>query len=155
MNLTQSSHFVINNDTVMGGFSSSRIDHKKDHVIFSGVVSLENNGGFASVQCDIPSPTKVVNQCIIKVKGDGKRYQLRLKTAELKYGEAYVAEFNTLAGQVTEHIFIASDFQLSFRGRDINTGPELQFSDVEKVGWLIANKQQGNFNISLYSIEFA
>lgn len=45
------------NDGVMGGLSSSRVSVNDDKIIFSGNVSLENNGGFASLR----SPLKDYN----------------------------------------------------------------------------------------------
>ncbi len=40
------------NDGVMGGVSSSQMRHDPaGHAVFTGRVSFENNGGFASVRC--------------------------------------------------------------------------------------------------------
>ncbi len=41
------------NDGVMGGLSSSKATIKDDKIIFSGNVSLENNGGFASLRSPV------------------------------------------------------------------------------------------------------
>lgn len=38
------------NDTVMGGRSQSGVRYTKKSVVFKGTVSLENNGGFASLR---------------------------------------------------------------------------------------------------------
>jgi len=61
------------NDGVMGGLSSSKVSVEDDKIIFSGNVSLENNGGFASLR----SPVKDYNfenfsGVEIKIKDDGK-----------------------------------------------------------------------------------
>lgn len=41
-------------DVVMGGISHSRLDHDPaGHGVFAGVVSLERNGGFASVRSPV------------------------------------------------------------------------------------------------------
>lgn len=45
----QSDWFVVN-DGVMGGLSNGSINYKEDSFEFKGTVSLENNGGFASVR---------------------------------------------------------------------------------------------------------
>tara|TARA_B110000196_G_scaffold262804_1_gene234824 strand:- start:34 stop:516 length:483 start_codon:yes stop_codon:yes gene_type:complete len=47
---TNSSAWQIVNDDVMGGVSTSRFQILTNGAVFSGVVSLENNGGFASVR---------------------------------------------------------------------------------------------------------
>ncbi|MFO8147138.1 MAG: CIA30 family protein, partial [Gillisia sp.] len=45
------SGWEVENDVVMGGNSSSKLERSVDgNAIFKGRVSLENNGGFASVQ---------------------------------------------------------------------------------------------------------
>ncbi|MFK7799947.1 MAG: CIA30 family protein [Aureispira sp.] len=41
-------NWQIVNDTVMGGRSQSQVQYTNNSVIFTGTVSLENNGGFAS-----------------------------------------------------------------------------------------------------------
>ncbi|MEZ9234813.1 CIA30 family protein [Shewanella sp. 10N.286.52.A9] len=154
----------ISNDSVMGGISSSQIEinhsattkadiNSSGHVHFSGQVSLENNGGFASMEYQITSSIPATKQVKLTVLGDGKQYQLRFKTSELSFGEAYVANFETTKGQVTEHLFSQTDFTAQFRGRSINA-PTIEFNNVNRVGFLIANKQAGAFSLQLDSIEF-
>lgn len=41
------------NNGVMGGISTSKAIIKDDKIIFSGNVSLENNGGFASLRSPV------------------------------------------------------------------------------------------------------
>jgi len=72
------------NDDVMGGISQSRIELSPTATaIFSGQLSLENNGGFASIRrradnYNLDGYTGV----ILKVKGDGRTYQFRVKADE-------------------------------------------------------------------------
>ncbi|WP_285163311.1 CIA30 family protein [Shewanella goraebulensis] len=145
----------ISNDTVMGGISSSEIENDAalDQPIFSGNVSLANNGGFASMEYRINTSIPTSSSVKLTVMGDGKRYQLRFKTPELSFGEAYVANFDTTAGEQTEHTFIPADFKSQFRGRSVNA-PALVFANVDRVGLLIADKQAGNFSLTLGSIDF-
>ncbi|WP_194945117.1 CIA30 family protein [Shewanella sp. TC10] len=145
----------ISNDTVMGGISSSEIDNDAtlEQPIFSGNVSLANNGGFASMEYRINTPIPASNAVKLTVMGDGKKYQLRFKTPELSFGEAYVASFTTIAGQKTQHTFTPSDFNPQFRGRSVNA-PALSFADIDRVGLLIADKQEGEFSLMLDSMTF-
>ena len=46
-------HWQIVNDSVMGGLSTSQAYEKDNSLIFTGNVSLENNGGFASIRTTI------------------------------------------------------------------------------------------------------
>ena len=80
------------NDGVMGGLSSSKAIVKDDNIIFSGNVSLENNGGFASLR----SPVKDYNfekfsGIEIKIKGDGKRYSMSMKETTYFNGYFYTS----------------------------------------------------------------
>ena len=82
-------------DTVMGGVSSSRLRHDPaGHAVFEGVVSLERNGGFASVRSrplDLAAPGTV--SYVLEVRGDGKRYKLNLRTDDAFDGVSYQAAF--------------------------------------------------------------
>lgn len=145
----------INNDTVMGGVSQSKIkQNQQQELLFTGNVSLDNNGGFASTESRFKHQISAASALTIAVKGDGKVYQLRLKTPQLSYGEAYVANFATQADTLTEHTFTATNFTVSFRGRVINNAPTLNLLEIERIGFLVAQKQQGPFAIELTSIAF-
>ena len=67
----------------MGGISQSRIELSQTATgIFSGQLSLENNGGFASIRrrandYNLDDCNGVI---ILKFKGDGRSYQFRAKT---------------------------------------------------------------------------
>jgi hypothetical protein len=51
---TNDIEWYVVNDGVMGGVSQGRLERTgEDTVIFAGVLSLENFGGFASVRADI------------------------------------------------------------------------------------------------------
>jgi hypothetical protein len=155
---TDPSHFTawnINNDTVMGGISQSQIKlNEQQALLFSGQVSLANNGGFASTESSFIHQIADASLLTITAKGDGKIYQIRLKTPNLSYGEAYVANVNTQADTLTQHTFTPADFTVSFRGRTVTNAPTLNFEDIDRVGFLVAQKQQGPFIIELHSIQF-
>ena len=68
-------------DTVMGGKSSGNFKlNDAGNGVFYGHVSLENNGGFSSLQYPFEA-LKVLPDDVIKIhlKGDGKNYQFRVK----------------------------------------------------------------------------
>ena len=69
------------NDGVMGGLSSSHLQINEDgNAVFLGHVSLQNNGGFASVKNSEPLSIEGSEFIRLRVKGDGKRYSFRLRT---------------------------------------------------------------------------
>lgn len=137
------------NDGVMGGVSQSSLRQDVDGMFFEGVVSLENNGGFASMRSSVrfPQGTQLIE---LFAKGDGKRYKLVLRT-ELAPRVTYVADFIALPTWQT-YRFNLSQFKSTFRGRDVNA-PTLSFSDVIDFGILISNTQAGSFAIQLKTLK--
>ena len=137
------------NDGVMGGVSQSSLRQDIDSMLFEGVVSLENNGGFASMRSSVrfPQGTQLIE---LFTKGDGKRYKLVLRT-ELAPRVTYVADFIALPSWQT-YRFNLSQFKSTFRGRDVNA-PTLSFSDVIDFGILISNNQAGSFAIQLKTLK--
>ena len=137
------------NDGVMGGVSQSSLRQDVDGMVFEGVVSLENNGGFASMRSSVrfPQGTQLIE---LIAKGDGKRYKLVLRT-ELAPRVTYVADFIALPTWQT-YRFNLSQFKSTFRGRDVNA-PTLSFSDVIDFGILISNNQAGSFAIQLKTLK--
>ncbi|WP_223789227.1 CIA30 family protein [Marinicella meishanensis] len=149
----QDQQYLIINDGVMGGVSSSRLDRTAQALQFSGSVSLDNNGGFASVRMVWPFIEQSWQQdpsvLVLTVKGDGRRYQFRLRTNRGFDGAAYTQSFNTLAGQ-TQSIYLPVDqFIPTFRGRVLRDMPPLRLVDVQQMGVLVADQQVGAFSIEL------
>lgn len=134
------------NDGVMGGISSSSLVlTDAGHGQFSGHVSLANYGGFASIQLNttiqLPEAKKFI---VLRVKGDGKRYEFRLKGA-ISQPESYVHQFATSGAWETIKLAIP-EFYPQFRGRKLNI-PNFNFESIEQLSFLIANKQEEDFEL--------
>jgi monofunctional biosynthetic peptidoglycan transglycosylase len=68
------------NDGVMGGRSDGRLKITENQTMqFFGAISLENNGGFASVR-SVPKPLGLSadDTIVVRVRGDGREYLLNL-----------------------------------------------------------------------------
>lgn len=134
------------NDDVMGGRSKSSLkitDAGNGH--FLGHVSLANNGGFASIQLN--TNIKLAEEkkfIVLRVKGDGKRYELRLKGNISQY-ESYVNPFSTSGEWQTLKLAI-SEFYPQFRGRKMKI-PNFNFENIEQLSFLIANSQEEDFEL--------
>ena len=139
------------NDGVMGGLSKSEISLTKEgYAEFSGHVSLANNGGFASVRHTTKIEVKPNHtQIVLRLKGDGKTYQFRLKN-DINQPESYVKAFNTNGEWQTIKIDLA-DFSPQFRGRQLNM-PNFNFDAIEEVRFLIANKKEQDFELLIDNI---
>lgn len=143
------------NDVVMGGVSDSLMQVLEDGTgVFAGHLSLENNGGFASVRAPLPENDFTgYDGIVLRVKGDGKRYSFRVRTDMLFDGVVYRQEFDTVAGKWMDVELPFSDFKPSFRGRIVPDAPPLDPSRIFQIGFLISEKQEGSFRLEVESID--
>lgn len=143
--------WVAVNDGVMGGLSEGGSEMKKGSMSFTGKLSLENNGGFSSVRTiDAKFDFSGKAARILRVKGDGRKYQIRLSTDARYNGSAisYGAEFETEKGKWTEVKVPFKSLAPSWRGRNLD-GPPLDLSKVEEIGILIGDKKAGDFSLEV------
>lgn len=140
------------NDGVMGGQSESELYlNSEGHGTFKGDVSLENNGGFCSVKYVFaPIDLKLAKQISIRLKGDGKKYQFRVKTNR-NDSHSYVFSFQTTTHWQTIKIPI-TDLYPTFRGQKLDL-PNYDGSNLEEIAFLIGNKKQEVFQLLLDTIE--
>lgn len=143
--------FEVINDEVMGGLSEGRLMMTTEKTaLFEGELSLENRGGFASVRAYIGD--LLLNSfkgLAIRVKGDGKRYRLRVRTADASEGFAYQASFVTKSDTwITVHLPF-SEFVPFFRGNVVPDAPALNPGDIRQIGLMIADKQSGPFRVEI------
>ena len=142
-------------DAVMGGVSHSHLRYDASgYSVFEGLVSLEQNGGFASVRScslDLASPGAVT--CVIEVYGDGKRYKLNLVTDNSFDGVKYQSAFDAPKDQWTSIKMPLSLFRPNFRGRLVPGSPPLDPAHLRQVGLMIADRQAGPFRLAIRSIK--
>ena len=139
------------NDGVMGGLSQSTMTVRENATaLFKGKISLENNGGFASVRT-VPRLYNLEGYTGItfKVKGDGKRYQFRIRTNNRFDGVAYRAEFDTKAGEWMNITVPFADFVPVFRGRILSNVGAIDPRDILQFGILVTNKKADNFQLEV------
>ena len=137
-------------DVVMGGVSSSGMRIEGDVAVFSGTLYLENNGGFASVRSDALEVNLEGHLGIrLRVKGDGKTYQFRIRTNAAFDGPSYQMTFETEHDVWTEVDLPFSEFVAAFRGRELPNHPPIDAGEITTVGFLIADKQEGDFRLEI------
>jgi len=142
--------WYIVNDGVMGGISTSNFSLADGVAYFSGKVSPENNGGFASVRANIEMENLEGYEGVeIKIKGDGKIYSLRFRTNNNFDGISYQAKFESENGKWSTVKISFNEFSATFRGRMIPNQPALVSDEIKQVGLLIADKQFGEFNLAI------
>ena len=140
------------NDGVMGGISKSNIYlNEANNIIFAGNVSLENNGGFASVRMGFDgTQLKGTSIFLLRVKGDGNIYKFRLNMNG-SYAN-YSADFKTLKDQWMDIEIPIENFKPYYFGRSTRA-PRLKVHKVNSLGILISDKQAGNFYLEIEYIK--
>ena len=139
------------NDGVMGGVSEGRFRITADNTMeFSGRLSLENNGGFASVR------TKPTNfdirggdTLVVRVKGDGREYVLNIYTKSRRMAFSYRAPLPTTKDEWTEVSVPLDEFiPTSFGNRVQGMGP-VEPDQINSLGFMLSDKQPGPFKLEI------
>jgi monofunctional biosynthetic peptidoglycan transglycosylase len=140
------------NDGVMGGISQSNIFlNEANNIIFTGNVSLENNGGFASIRMGFDgTQLKGTSIFLLRVKGDGNIYKFRINMSG-SYAN-YSADFKTLKNQWMDIEIPIENFKPYYFGRSTRA-PRLKVHRVNSLGILISDKQAGNFTLEIEYIK--
>lgn len=145
------SSWKVVDDGVMGGLSKGNFVLSDDgHGVFYGDVSLENNGGFSSVRLDMKKmETAGYQKFVLRIKGDGKTYQLRAKASNWDY-YSYIYNFETNGDWQTVEVPF-DEMVASFRGRLLNKGP-FRGEQLVELGFLVGNKKAEAFRLEIDSI---
>jgi len=144
------------NDPVMGGKSSARIEFGNGGLVFSGNISLENNGGFASArgpqEPDIGRRALGATALRVRAAGDGKTYLLKVGTAGQPW--SYIQRFATEAGVERTYELPVVDFEPVGMRLDPapDAPPKMDPSRITQVAVYILDKQQGPFELTLSEI---
>ncbi|MCC4856333.1 CIA30 family protein [Vibrio lentus] len=142
------------NDNVMGGISTGGFIYDDGISQFRGELSLENNGGFSSINRSVESINSDVDSIELKFVGDGRTYQLRFTTWIDGNRTNYKHSFETIKGEQLKKVFQLNDFKAVFRGRLLSDAPRLEAQDIKQIGFLIADKQPRTFELNLIQIQF-
>lgn len=139
-------------DNVMGGKSNGKFTiNEKGNGVFEGKVSLENNGGFAMVQYHFnPISVKGISKVLLKVKGDGKRYQFRVKCKKTDF-YSYVHYFSTSPSNKEDWETIEltlSKMEPKYRGRSLDI-KNFDCETIAEIGILIGNKKAEGFRLEI------
>lgn len=142
------------NDGVMGGVSKGSVRFTDTETLeFYGELSLRNNGGFASTR----SMSKKLeltdgDTVVIRARGDGRQYYLNLYVPTLRIAFSYRAPIQTEAGKWVEIRVPVRDFYATSFGRRVESST-LKPSQVNSVGFMLADKKAGPFRLEVESIQ--
>ncbi|CAM8993978.1 unnamed protein product [Rhodiola kirilowii] len=159
-------------DVVMGGVSQSSFqidptggENSGPTGLFKGIVSTANNGGFTSIRTknfSAPEDLSPYDGFELRLKGDGRRYKLIVRTSGEWDTVGYTAMFDTVAGQWQSIRLPFSVFKPIFRARTVADAPpfnpgnvmsfQLMFSKFESDGKLNPTFKEGAFELPVSSI---
>lgn len=141
-------------DRVMGGVSRSRLrNDPTGHAVFEGEVSLDRNGGFASVRSD-PGDRGLpgAEACLIDVRGEHRQFKLSLLTDDGFDSLNYQTSFAPSGLDWQTLRLPLAAFRASFRGRAVPGAPPLEPARIRQVGLMIAGRQAGPFALDIRRI---
>jgi hypothetical protein len=140
-------------DTVMGGGSTSSLDVDDSGVaLFSGRLSLDRKGGFASVRTVFDTQDySGFDRFRVRLKGDGRRYDFRVRNSADADGLVYGCGFETTPGEWQEVDIAFSDLLPLAGGREEEEHEKQPFdsSNVIQICFLVAEQQKGNFSLQI------
>lgn len=143
--------WLVVNDDVMGGRSQASFTlTNKGTALFTGKVSLENNGGFSSIRYQAGrTEIEGFSTLVLRIKGDGKRYQIRIREKASDYF-SYIAYFET-SGEWETHKLPLQSMYPSFRGRKLDS-PNFSGNILTEVSILIGNQRAEPFALEIDKI---
>lgn len=142
------------NDGVMGGVSDGRFKITDQKTLeFFGTLSLENNGGFASVRSRSKKlglqPGDVL---VAKIRGDGREYSLNLYLNRPLIAFSYRATVRTKKDEWLEVKVPLDQCEATSFGRVMRNAGPVKPAEVNSVGFMLSDKKPGSFKLEIESI---
>ena len=147
------SDWRIVNDGIMGGRSSSEVSNDGSAWVFRGELSLDNGGGFVSVRRPVAPPGARQTGILVRARGDGRSYQLRLRPGRQFDGVSWAAAFPT-GEDWQRHWLPFDEFRPVFRGRPVPSAGQLPLADIAQLSVLLADRDAGRFRVEIDALEY-
>lgn len=144
--------WVSMDDCVMGGHSTSHlIPGQQGTAIYTGMISLENNGGFASTVAEGQSyDLSGCEGIALRVRGDGKTYGFYLRDNSFRV--RYQADFTAPNEQWKTIMLPWSAFTPRIFGHTLPVAPSLNRAFITAFGIIISHEQEGPFHLEIETI---
>lgn len=149
-------NWTIINDSVMGGLTNSTATFTDNTILFKGDLSLENNGGFASLKSPFSTyDLSYFNTISIKYKTKGQTLAITLEPHKVFYKPYYKlilpqtnTEWKTLVIDINEF----KSYRMG-RGSDDRI-TEAILAKIKRIGFITSDKKAGAFEIEIDYIKF-
>lgn len=146
-------------DRVMGGQSRSSATWSSSEaaLVFSGQLSLDQGGGFASLRADIDSLDLSGTRGLrLLVRGDGRDYRINLRDRWLAQvaddGTQFRATFRADSHWETR-LLPWTEFVATRRGRTLPEARSPRIDALVSIGWMTAFREPGPFRLEVRRIE--
>ena len=139
------------NDGVMGGVSEGKfkITDKKTMEFF-GMLSLANNGGFASVRTKGKKlGLEKGDTLVVKVRGDGREYELNLYVPTIQIAYSYRTVFQTEKDEWVEIKLPLDTFYATSFGQVVKNAGQVNPATVNGIGFVLSDKKAGPFKMEI------
>jgi monofunctional biosynthetic peptidoglycan transglycosylase len=138
------------NDGVMGGVSEGNFKVTEKTMTFFGTLSLENNGGFASVRTKVKKlGLENGDTLVARIRGDGRVYSLNLYVDKRRMAFSYRAEVQTKQDSWIEVNVPLEKFEATSFGRVIKDAGPVNPKEVNALGFLLGDKKAGAFKLEV------
>lgn len=147
-------------DVVMGGVSESGIRLRSGYAVFSGNVSTDNSGGFASVRTRNFEPSLNLSNyrgIELRVKGDGQRYKLFVRTETKWDGIGYAHSFDTIIDEWMTIQIPFQDLVPIFRAKTVSEATPIDDTQIHSFQLMLSKFEYDralnpNFTPGLFSL---
>ena len=143
------------NDAVMGGVSEGkfRITDKKT-LEFYGTLSLERNGGFASVRTKANKlGLEKGDVLLVRIRGDGREYSMNLHVPRQLVAFSYRSMIQTKKDEWIEVRLPLDKFVATSFGRQVKDAGPVDPKEINGMGFLLGDKKAGPFKMEVESIK--
>lgn len=139
------------NDGVMGGVSEGSVRVADNKALeFTGTLSLENNGGFASVRTKAKKLGLAKGDTLVaRVRGDGREYSLNLYVTKPQVAFFYRAAVPTTKGEWVEVKLPLDKFEATSFGRPVKDAGPADPEEVNALGFMLSDKKAGPFKLEV------
>lgn len=145
------------NDGVMGGVSEGKLKiSDKKTLEFYGTLSLENNGGFASVRTKAKKlGLEKGDSLLVRLRGDGREYSMNLHDPRPLVAFSYRSMIQTKKDEWIEVKLPLDKFQATSFGKPVKDAGPVDPKEVNGLGFLLGDKKAGPFKLEVEWIKVA
>jgi NADH dehydrogenase [ubiquinone] 1 alpha subcomplex assembly factor 1 len=139
------------NDGVMGGVSDGKFKITDQKTLeFYGTLSLENNGGFASIRSKAKKLGLEKGDVLVaRVRGDGRDDSMNLYVPKPLTAFSYRATAKTKKDEWIEVRLPLEKFEATSFGRAVKDASPANPAEVNALGFLLGDKKAGPFKLEV------